>query len=179
MNIKPVRTEADHKAALMEIENLMTAEFGTPEGDRLDILATLVEAYESKHFPLELPDPVAAIKFTMERFSLTIKDLEPSIGRPSRVYEVLNHTRPLTLRMIRSLNASFGIPVESLIKEAPPTKKRLGMYGLRSLVGVTRAERPKRPEDAMMLTPARLRREPKASKGPKHRKGLATSGEKS
>lgn len=123
MNIKPVRTEADYKAALAEIESLMAAEFGTPEGDHLDILVTLVEAYESKHFPLELPDPVAAIKFTMERSSLTIKDLEPSIGRPSRVYEVLNHTRPLTLRMIRSLHANLGIPVESLIKEVSTSQK--------------------------------------------------------
>ena len=117
MDIKPIRTPADHQAALAEIEALMTAEFGTPEGDKLDVLVTLVEAYEQKHFPIDLPDPVEAIKFRMEQSGLTVKDLEPIIGRANRVYEIFNHVRPLTLPMIRRLHSSLGIPVESLIKK--------------------------------------------------------------
>ena len=117
MDIKPIRTENDYKNALKEIDTLMSAEFGTEEGDRLDILVTLVEAYENKHYPIDLPDPVEAIKFRMEQSGLSVKDLEPMIGKSNRVYEVLNHTRPLTLAMIRRLHAGLGIPVESLIKE--------------------------------------------------------------
>ena len=118
MDIKPIRTEADYRATLGEIENLMTAEAGSPEGDRLDVLVTLVEAYERVHFPMDLPDPIEAIKFVMEQRGLSPKDLEPAIGRLNRVYEVLNRTRPLTLAMIRKLHASFGIPAESLIKQS-------------------------------------------------------------
>ena len=117
MTIRPIRSKADHQAALKEIEHLMSAEFGTPEGDRLDVLVTLVEAYEAKQFPLDLPDPVEAIKFKMEQSGLSVKDLEPMIGRSNRVYEILNHTRPLMLTMIRRLHEQLGIPVESLIKE--------------------------------------------------------------
>jgi HTH-type transcriptional regulator/antitoxin HigA len=90
---------------------------GTPEGDRLDILATLVQAYEARHSPIGAPDPVEAIKFRMEQSGLTVKDLEPIIGRSNRVYEVLNHKRPLTLAMIRRLHRSLGIPAEVLIAE--------------------------------------------------------------
>lgn len=121
MDIKPIRTKADHKQALKEIESLMMAKLGTPEGDRLDILVTLVEAYEKKHYPIDLPDPVEAIKFCMDQSGLTVKDLEPMIGKPNRVYEILNHTRPLTLAMIRRLHSGLGIPVESLIKEYAPS----------------------------------------------------------
>ena len=117
MDIKPIRTKTDHKRALKEIELLMMAKAGTPKGDRLDVLATLVEAYEKKHYPIDLPDPVEAIKFRMDRSGLTVKDLEPMIGKPNRVYEILNHSRPLTLAMIRRLHTGLGIPVESLIKE--------------------------------------------------------------
>jgi HTH-type transcriptional regulator/antitoxin HigA len=117
MDIKPVRTEADYRATLSEIENLMAAEAGTPEGDRLDVLVTLVGAYERVHSPMDLPDPIEAIKFVMEQKGLTPKDLEPAIGRLNRVYEVLNRTRPLSLAMIRNLHESFGIPAESLIKK--------------------------------------------------------------
>lgn len=117
MDIKPIHTEADYRATLGEIETLMTAKADTPEGDRLDVLVTLVEAYERAHFPMDLPDPIEAIKFVMEQRGLTPKDLEPAIGRMNRVYEVLNRTRPLTLAMIRNLNATFGIPAESLIKK--------------------------------------------------------------
>jgi HTH-type transcriptional regulator/antitoxin HigA len=118
MDIKPIRTKRDYEAALTEIERLMTAKRNTPEGDRLDVLATLVEAYEARHFPLDLPDPVEAIKFVMEQRNLAVKDLVPYIGRPNRVYEVLNHKRPLTLAMAWKLHKGLGIPAESLIKQA-------------------------------------------------------------
>jgi HTH-type transcriptional regulator / antitoxin HigA len=117
MNITPIRTKADHKAALKEIESLMSAKANTPEGDRLDVLATLVEAYERTHFPMDLPDAVDAIKFRMEQSGLTPADLEPVIGRMNRVYEVLSRKRPLTLRMIEGLHEKFGIPAESLLKQ--------------------------------------------------------------
>jgi len=118
MDIRPIHTEADYRATLREIETLMTAAAGSPEGDRLDVLVTLVEAYERARFPIELPDPIEAIKFVMEQRGLSPKDLEPAIGRLNRVYEVLNRTRPLTLAMIRNLHATFGIPAESLIKKS-------------------------------------------------------------
>jgi len=116
MNIKPVRTKTDHRAALKEIESLMSARANTPEGERLDVLVTLVEAYERKHFPMDMPDPVEAIKFAMEQRGLTVKDLESMIGRTNRIYEVLNRKRPLTLRMIWRLHQGLGIPAECLIK---------------------------------------------------------------
>ena len=97
MDIKPIRTKADYRAVLRDIESLMDAELDSPEGERLDVLTTLVEAFEAKHFPMELPDPVEAIKFEMERSGLTVKDLEPMIGKRNRVYEILNHKRSLTL----------------------------------------------------------------------------------
>ena len=117
MEIKPIKTKADYRAALKKIETLMTARANTPEGDRLDLLVTLVEAYEKKHYPLDLPDPVEAIKFRMEQMTLAPKDLVPMIGQINRVYEVLNRKRPLTLAMIRRLHRKLGIPAESLIKE--------------------------------------------------------------
>jgi HTH-type transcriptional regulator/antitoxin HigA len=116
MDIKPIKTEVDYRAALKEIESLMMAEADTPEGDHLDVLVTLVEAYERKHYALELPDPVEAIKFIMDQRGLTVKDLEPMIGRSNRVYEILNHKRPLTLKMIWKLHKGLGIPAECLIK---------------------------------------------------------------
>jgi HTH-type transcriptional regulator / antitoxin HigA len=117
MEIKPIKTEQDYRATLREIESLMLAGPGTPEGERLDVLVTLVEAYERKLFPLDLPDPVAAIKFAMDQRGLTVKDLVPMIGGSNRVYEVLNHKRPLTLRMIWKLHQELGIPAECLIKQ--------------------------------------------------------------
>lgn len=117
MNITPIKTEEDYRSTLQEIESLMTAAPGTPEGERLDVLVTLVEAYERKNFPMDLPDPVEAIKFAMDQRGLTAKDLEPMIGRSNRVYEVLNHKRPLTLKMIWRLHKELGIPAESLIKQ--------------------------------------------------------------
>ncbi len=118
MEIKPIRTKRDYEAALKVIESLMTAKRNTPEGDRLDVLVTLVEAYEAKNFPLDLPDPIEAIKLVMEQRNLTVKDLVPYIGQPNRVYEVLRHKRPLTMAMAWRLHKGLGIPAESLIKQA-------------------------------------------------------------
>ncbi len=118
MKIKPIRTRRDYEAALRIIESLMHAKRNTPEGDKLDVLVTLVEAYEAKHFPLDLPDPVEAIKFVMEQRNLTAKDLVPYIGQTNRVYEVLSHKRPLTMTMVWKLHTGLGIPAESLIKQA-------------------------------------------------------------
>jgi len=117
MDIRPIKAEDDYRATLREIEELMSAVPGSPEGERLDVLVTLVAAYEQQHFPLELPDPVEAIKFVMDQRGLTVKDLEPLIGRSNRVYEVLSHKRPLTLKMIWKLHKELGIPAESLIKQ--------------------------------------------------------------
>jgi len=119
MDIRPIHTEADYKAALKEIAALMDSDpdLGTPEGDRLEILATLVQAYEAKHLPMAAPDPIEAIKFRMGQSGLSVSDLEPLIGKSNRVYEVLNRKRPLTLAMIRRLHHSLGIPASSLIAE--------------------------------------------------------------
>jgi HTH-type transcriptional regulator / antitoxin HigA len=117
MNIKPIKTDTDNRAALKEIEALMSAELESPEGEKLDILVTLVEAYESKHYPLDLTDQVEAIKFEMEQKGLSVKDLEPMIGKSNRVYEVLTHKRSLTLKMIRRLHEQLGIPAVI----SPPT----------------------------------------------------------
>ncbi|MYB35281.1 MAG: helix-turn-helix domain-containing protein [Gammaproteobacteria bacterium] len=118
MEIKPIRTDDQYKAALSEIESLMAAGPDTPEGEKLDVMVALIEAYEVRHFPMDLPDPVEAIKFEMERKGLTAKDLEPMIGKRNRVYEILNHKRSLTLKMIWKLHEGLGIPAESLIKPA-------------------------------------------------------------
>jgi len=117
MEIKPIRTKADYRSALREVGSLMTARAGTRDGERLDVLVTLVEAYEAKHYPMDLPDPVEAIKFRMEQSGLAPKDLVPMIGQLNRVYEVLNRKRPLTLKMIWRLHRGLGIPAESLIKQ--------------------------------------------------------------
>ena len=119
MEIKPIKTKADYQSTLTTIETLMMATPDSPDGDKLDLLVTLVEAYEARHFPLDLPDPVEAIKFEMERKGLTVKDLEPMIGKSNRVYEILNRKRSLTLNMIRKLHAGLGIPAEALIKQPP------------------------------------------------------------
>ena len=121
MDIKPIKTEADYRATLKEIESLMNARSDTPEGEKLDVLTTLVEAYENKYYPIDLPDPVEAIKFEMEQRGLTVKDLEPMIGRSNRVYEVLNRKRSLSLKMIWHLHQKLGIPAESLIRPSDGT----------------------------------------------------------
>ena len=117
MDIRPINTDADYREALKEIETLMRSEPNTADGERLDILAILVETYERNHYPLDLPDPVEAIKFEMEQKGLTAKDLEPMIGGRNRVYEILNRKRSLTLKMIWRLHEQLGIPAESLIKQ--------------------------------------------------------------
>ena len=118
MEIKPIRTKTDYRSSLTEIDSLMGARSGSREGERLDVLVTLVEAYEAKHFPMDLPDPVEAIKFSMEKNGLAPKDLVPMIGQINRVYEVLGRKRPLTLKMIWRLHRGLGIPAESLIKQS-------------------------------------------------------------
>lgn len=118
MEIRPIKTEADYEATLKEIEGLMSAETDSPQGDRLDVLVTLVEAYEREHYPIDFPDPIEAIKFRMEQQGLSVEDLVPVIGRKNRVYEVLARKRPLTLRMIEGLHETFSIPAESLLKHS-------------------------------------------------------------
>ncbi|MHC8288745.1 helix-turn-helix domain-containing protein [Pseudomonas sp. XS1P51] len=118
MNIRPIHTDEDYRAALKSVSALFDnePEPGTSEGDYFDIMITLIEAYESKQFPVELPNPIDAIKFRMEQSGLSAADLAPAIGRTNRVYEVLNGKRALTLPMIWKLHDLFGIPAESLIK---------------------------------------------------------------
>lgn len=120
MNIKPIRSDEDYEAALERISALVDADPdpkpGTPVGDEVDVLTTLVQAWEQAHFPLDLPDPIEAIKFRMDQAGLTPKDLQPMIGRLNRVYEILNHKRSLTPAMVWKLHTQLGIPAESLIK---------------------------------------------------------------
>ena len=116
MDIAPLKNRHDYRQALEEIETLMQARRNTPDGDRLDVLVTLVEAWERKHYPLDLPDPVEAIKYHMEQNGLAPRDLIPFIGSRNRVHEVLNRKRPLTLKMIQRLHAGLRIPAESLLK---------------------------------------------------------------
>jgi HTH-type transcriptional regulator / antitoxin HigA len=128
MEIKPIKTEVDYEGALKEIERLMEigVEPDTPAGDRLDVLVTLVEAYETKHYPMGLPDPIEAIKIRMDDLEMTRKDLEPLIGSRGRVSEVLNRKRLLTLSMIRKLHEVLHIPLEVLAqpyKMQEPTQK--------------------------------------------------------
>ncbi|MBW6472350.1 MAG: hypothetical protein K0B14_04430 [Anaerolineaceae bacterium] len=116
MEIKPIRNEVDYKAALIEIENLLESQPGTPEGDRLDVLVTLVEAYESKHYPIPEPDdPVQVLEYYMESRGLSRSDLIQYMGSKERVSEVLNHKRGLSLRMIQLLHTGLGIPADLLI----------------------------------------------------------------
>jgi HTH-type transcriptional regulator / antitoxin HigA len=118
MEISPIRNDDDYQSTLREISAFFDnePEPGSLEGDRFEVLLTLVEAYEAKQFPIDLPDPVEAIKFRMEQAGLAPKDLIPAIGRLNRVYEILNRKRPLTLKMIRNLHEKLGIPAESLIR---------------------------------------------------------------
>ncbi len=116
MDIKPIKTEDDHAAALAEVERLWEAEPGSEEADRLDVLATLIEAYEEKHQPILPPDPVEAILFRMDQLGLSRRDLEPYLGTRARVSEVLSRTRSLSLTMIRRLHEGLGIPADVLIQ---------------------------------------------------------------
>jgi HTH-type transcriptional regulator/antitoxin HigA len=116
MEIAPIKNRRDHRRALKDIEGLMSAKRNTPEGDRLDVLVTLVEAWERKQYPFDLPDPVEAIKYHMDQNGLQPRDLIPFIGSRNRVHEILNRRRSLTLKMINRLHRGLGIPAESLIK---------------------------------------------------------------
>jgi HTH-type transcriptional regulator/antitoxin HigA len=116
MDIRPIKTEADYQAALIEIERLLDAEPDTQEGDRLDVLTTLVEAYEVQQHDIAPPDPIEAILYHLESRGLSRRDLEPHLGSRARVSEILNRKRPLTLEMIRRLHSGLGIPAEVLIQ---------------------------------------------------------------
>jgi HTH-type transcriptional regulator / antitoxin HigA len=120
-DVKPIRSNADYEAALKEVEQLWGAKSGSREGDRLDVLATLIDAYESEHFPLDPPDPIEAIKFRMEQQNLTRRDLEEIIGSRTRIAEVLNRKRGLSIGMIRRLHEHLGISADVLIR---PSRKR-------------------------------------------------------
>ena len=122
MNVKPIKTEADYQSALAEIERLFDAASGTPGGDRLEVLTTLVEAYEDQQYSIPLPDPIEAIRHHLESRGLSRADLEPYIGSRARVSEILSRKRPLSLEMIRRLHAGLGIPAEVLIQ--PYKRKR-------------------------------------------------------
>jgi HTH-type transcriptional regulator/antitoxin HigA len=117
MEIKPIHNEADYEAAIKAVSPFFDKEPepNTEDSDRFEILVTLIEAWEAKHYPIDPPDPIEAIKFRMEQSGLAIKDLEPMIGKSNRVYEVLNRKRPLTLAMIRRLHRGLGIPAEVLV----------------------------------------------------------------
>ena len=124
MEIKPIRSEEDYQAALEEIERLMDAQPDTPEGDRLDVLATLVEAWEEKRFPIEEPDPIEAIQHRMEALGMSRKDLATMIGGRNRVSEVLSRKRPLTVNMIRRLSEGMHLPAGVLIRTYETGDKR-------------------------------------------------------
>jgi HTH-type transcriptional regulator / antitoxin HigA len=119
--VKPIRTKRDYEATLSEIERLWGAKAGTRDGDRLDVLATLVDAYEAEHYPMDPPDPIEAIKFRMEQQGLTRRDLEEIIGTRTRIAEVLNRKRGLSIAMIRRLHKRLGISAEVLIRPSRKT----------------------------------------------------------
>ena len=123
-DVRPIWTEADYEAALAEVGRLWGAPAGSADGDRLDVLATLIDAYESEHFPIDPPDPIDAIRFRMEQQGLSRKDLEGVIGTRTRVAEVLNRRRGLSIHMIRRLHERLGIPAEVLIR--PPRRSQPG-----------------------------------------------------
>ena len=128
MQIKPIRTQADYLAALGEVSALidLDPEHASPEGERLEVIGTLVQAYEARHYPIGPPDPVEAIRFRMEQSGLGIKDLVPFIGPVNRVYQVLARKRPLSLAMIRRIHTGMGIPAEVLIGQAEPQEMAAG-----------------------------------------------------
>jgi HTH-type transcriptional regulator / antitoxin HigA len=117
MEIKPIKNERDYNRVLKQIDSLMDAKANSARGDLLDVLGTLAEAWEEKHYPIDAPDPIEAIRFAMEQRGLSRRDLEPFIGSRARVAEILNHKRSLTLSMIRRLHEGLGIPADILIRE--------------------------------------------------------------
>jgi HTH-type transcriptional regulator / antitoxin HigA len=116
LSVRPIRSEHDYESALSEVEGLFESRPGTPEGDRLEVLVALVEAYERKHHPIPPPDPIEALLYHMESRGLTRRDLEPYLGSRARVAEVLNRRRSLTIEMIRRLHEGLGLPAEVLIR---------------------------------------------------------------
>lgn len=116
MDIRPIKSEADYRTALSEVERLWEAGPDTPEGGWVEVLSTLIEAYEAQHHPIAAPDPIASILFMMEQKRLTRRDLEPAIGSRGRVSEILNRKRPLTLPMVRALSALLDIPTDVLVQ---------------------------------------------------------------
>src|SRR5215831_7542353 len=120
-DVKPIRSKRDYEAALKEVARLWGAKSGTRDGDRLDVLATLIDAYEAEHYPMDPPDPIEAIQFRMEQQGLTRRDLEGLIGTRTRVAEVLNRRRGLSIHMIRRLHEKLGIPAEILIRPTRTT----------------------------------------------------------
>jgi HTH-type transcriptional regulator/antitoxin HigA len=138
MRIRPIRTEAEHNEAVARIAQLMGAELGVDASDELDVLVTLVDAYEAEHFPMDTPDPVSMIKFQMEQQGLTRKDLERMIGSRARVSEVLNGKRALTLPMIRRLHTGLNIPVDLLIGLTPVPRRAARQRKRRLLPGSAR-----------------------------------------
>ena len=118
--VRPIRTKRDYETALKEVERLWGAKAGTPDGDRLDVLATLIDAYETEHHPMDPPDPSEAIKFRMEQQGLTRRDLEEIIGTRTRIAEVLSRNRGLSIAMIRRLHERLGISADVLIR---PSRK--------------------------------------------------------
>jgi HTH-type transcriptional regulator/antitoxin HigA len=175
MEIHPIRTKADYKATLREISALMEADPapGTAQGDRLDVLATLVQAYEAKHVPIDPPDPVEAIKFRMEQGGLSVKDLEPLLGKSNRVYEVLNRKRPLTLAMIRRLHEALGIPADVLIADTGAMRTKVRARTL------TEAEGSKALRSARNHAAAPKVAEPRAEYGAVRRTARAASRKRS
>lgn len=124
ITVRPIRNEADYEAALAEVDSLMDASPGTPEGDRLDVLVTLIEAYEARHWAVDPPDPIEAIRVRMEQKNLRQRDLVPMIGSRGRVSEVLSRKRPLTLPMIRRLSEGLGLRADVLIQETQTPRRR-------------------------------------------------------
>src|ERR1700719_3351745 len=133
MNIKPIRNEADYDRALRRIERLWDSPKNSPRGDELDILATLIEAYERRHYPIDLPSPIEAIKFRLEQQGKDTRALIGVIGHRTRVHEVLNGKRSLSLKMIRNLHDKFGIPANVLIQPAQQMRKRSGRHRSRAV----------------------------------------------
>ena len=153
IEIHPIRTEADHEAAVARIAELMGAKPGTPDGDELDILATLVDAYEAQHHTIDAPDPITAIQFRMDQQGLTRKDLEPLIGTRARVSEILTGQRKLTINMIRRLRSALGISADLLIDPSSKTRRR----HVKPAPDSAQAGRPKPKKQARGLRPINRR----------------------
>lgn len=141
MQIRPIKTDEDHRAAIARIEQLMSAAPGAPEAEELDVLATLADAYEAKHHVIDPPDPIAAIRFRMEQQNLSRKDLEPYIGTRARVSEVLAGKRPLTLSMIRRMKAGLGISADLLIQEVTPRRNHRKVRNTKAKTSVAKLQR--------------------------------------